>query len=202
MRNLYLLRHGESEWNITGMVQGSKNSELTSLGISQAEKAGESLKAEGIGSIYSSPLIRAEKTAKVVGEKIGLEPVVNESFQEMCFGHWEGQLLRTVEEEYRDEFMTWKKSPHTFKVEGSEQLVDVQARMIRAIEEIRASDDSENVLIVSHGTAIKAMMLGLLGIDLSKYGNFSVSNTGITKIEFGDYNTVMRYFNDTSHVSK
>lgn len=202
MRRLYLLRHGESDWNLSGKVQGSKDSELTEKGISQAESAGERLKVENIGSIYASPLKRAKLTAEVVGEKIGVSSKVEQDFQEMCFGHWEGRLLKEVQGDYGDEFMLWKKKPHEFKVEGSESLIEVQSRMLSAIETIKKTDDSENVLVVSHGTAIKAMVLGLLGIDLSKYGNFSVSNTGITMIEFGDYNTVMRYFNDTGHLTR
>lgn len=202
MRRLYLLRHGESDWNLTGKVQGSKDSELTEKGVEQARLAGARLKVESIGSIYASPLKRAKLTAEVVGAELGVSPKVDEDFKEMCFGHWEGRLLSEVAEQNGEEYMLWKKRPHEFKVDGSEVLSEVQDRMLKAIDRIRQSDSSENVLLVSHGTAIKAMILGLLGIDLSKYGNFSISNTGITMIEFGDYNTVMRYFNDTGHLSR
>jgi phosphoserine phosphatase len=202
MRRLYLLRHGESEWNLSGQVQGTKDSELTEKGIEQAKLAANRLKLENIDKIYSSPLKRAKHTAEVVAESIGIESIVDIGLKEMCFGHWEGVLLKEIQKDNADEFMMWKKSPHKFKVKDSESLKEVQERMLNVIKKIKETEDAENVLLVSHGTAIKAMVLGLLGIDLSKYGNFSVSNTGITLIEFGDYNTVMRYFNDKAHLLK
>lgn len=198
MKRIYLIRHGQSEWNVEGKVQGTKDSLLTDKGREQAAMAGRRLADLEIKKIYCSGLSRARETAEIIGGIIGAEVEVIPEFVEICFGHWEGLPLDEVKRIYGEEYSVWKKTPHEFKADGCETLLEAKQRMMRGMG--RIADEDENILIVSHGSSIKALMLGLLDIDLSNYKNFTLSNTGLSLIENGDYNTIMRYFNDTCHL--
>lgn len=201
MKNIYLLRHGESEWNILKKIQGSKDSELTEKGKKQGLCAGKSLKDKDITSIYSSNLKRAKLTSKIVGKELNVDPIVENELREMCYGIIEGKTDEEVKKVFREEYKLWERTPEKFKIEGSETLREVQNRGMSVIERILEKDSSENILIVSHETIITTIILGLLGIDLDNYKNFSLNNTGITHISIEE-NNILRKFNDIAHLER
>lgn len=201
MKNIYFLRHGESKWNILNKIQGSQDSELTEKGKDQGYKAAKNLKEKEITSIYSSNLKRAKLTSEIVGKELGINPVIKEELREMCYGIIEGKTEEKVKNNYLKEYKIWLENPEKFHIEGSETLIDVQKRGMTTINQILEEDKSENLLIVAHETIITTVILGLLGIELDNYKNFSLSNTGITHISIGK-NNIMRKFNDISHLEK
>lgn len=200
MRKLYLVRHGESEWNILKKVQGQKNVNLTKKGEKQAEKIANRLDSENIDIIYSSDLKRAFETAKTIGNKLKLDVNLDKSFREINFGIWEGIPTKELSDKYCEEHLLWMKEPHKLKLEGAETLGELQNRTIKGINRISKLNPSKNILIVSHSAAIKTIILGLLDMDIRYYSKMSLNNVSLSIIEFRDYNNVLKLFNDTCHL--
>ncbi|RKD34526.1 histidine phosphatase family protein [Thermohalobacter berrensis] len=202
MNKIYLLRHGESLWNKTGKVQGQKDINLSKKGICQADKIGFTLADKKIDYIYSSDLIRAYKTAKIIGGRLNLEAKKLKSLREINFGPWEGLTLSEIRTKYYKDYFIWRNNPHKFLLPGAETLLDVQNRMLKALNNIRKVHMKSNILIVSHGTAIKTLILGILGSDLSNYGKLTISNGSLSIIEYGKYGPIIRVLNDTKYIKE
>ena len=202
MKRIYMLRHGQSEGNNTGIIQGRKDTSLTDLGIEQAKLVAERLKDIDIDKIYTSELSRAKDTADIIGKAKNIEVEVIPEFYELSFGLWEGVDFQIVKTKYKEDFELWKKSPHLFKKEGFEGLQAAKERMLRGLDKVREKDNHENILIVSHGSSLKSLLIGLLDLDNSIYKHLVMANTGLSLIEFGDYNNIIRFYNDYSHLNK
>lgn len=200
MNRLYLLRHGESEWNILNKIQGQKDTNLTSKGILQAKQVAKSLANEKIDKIYSSDLKRAFDTAKIIGQSLGLEVNCLKELREINFGVWEGLTTNEVKEKYMKEHTVWMTKPHELIIPNAEKLIDLQERLLGFINLLIKKNENKNHLIVSHGASIKAMILGVLGMDISLYNKLSIDNTGLSIIEYRDYSPVLKKLNDTSHL--
>lgn len=202
MKKIYLTRHGESEWNILKRIQGHKDIPLTNRGIKQANLIANRLIHEDIDIIYSSDLKRAYDTAKIIGDKIGLEPNLSKEFREINFGVWEGLSNDIIGSEYREEIHLWRKEPEKLKIKGGETLQEVQLRSMRKLESIINTNEDKNILIVSHGVTLKTMILGILDMDLFYFKNLTIDNVSLSIIEFREYNKVLKVLNDTSHLKE
>lgn len=200
MRKIYLLRHGQSEWNLLGKVQGQSDIELNDKGIEQAQKAAKVFLDKEIDAIYSSDLKRAYQTAEIVGDKLNLKVNTLCGIREMNFGTWEGLPIETIEKDHIDHYKLWRTEPHEITFVDGENLKIVQARALADVKKIMSETSNKNILLVSHGTAIKALILGLLDIDISKYNKMAMGNTGISIIEFRDFSAVLTLLNDTNHL--
>lgn len=202
MKKIYLIRHGESQWNVIRKIQGQKDISLTDKGVEQAKLIGDRLTKEKIDKIYSSDLERAYNTAKIIGNKIGINPIPKKDFREINFGVWEGLSNDKMMAEYYDEVYLWRKEPEKLKIEGGETLQEVQIRAMKCLEKIVDTSNDESILIVSHGVTLKTIILGLLDMDLMYFKNLTINNVGLTIVEFREYNKVLRVLNDTSHVKE
>ncbi|NMB07999.1 MAG: histidine phosphatase family protein [Tissierellia bacterium] len=202
MKKIYLLRHGESQWNVLNKIQGQKNIPLTKKGVIQADLVGNRLLGENIDIIYSSDLERAYDTAKIIGNKMDIEPIPIKEFREINFGIWEGLSNDNMKAKYRDEIYLWRKEPENLRIQGAETLYEVQERAINSLNSIIHKRQEENILIVSHGVTLKTLILGLLDMDLVHFKNLTINNVGLSIVEFREYNKVLKLLNDTSHLKE
>ena len=184
MRKIFLVRHGESQWNTLKKIQGQQDIPLTEGGLKQANLIGNRLMNEKIDRIYSSDLIRAFDTAKVIG------------------GIWEGMSNEKMLLKYHDEYLMWKRVPEKLKIEGAESLEELQSRAMNGINKIMRNGKDDNILIVSHSATLKTIILGLLDIDLTYFKNLTLDNVSLTIIEIRDYNRVLKVINDTCHIKE
>ena len=202
MKRVFLVRHGESKWNTLKKVQGQKNIPLTENGIDQAHLIGNRLINENIDIIYSSHLDRAKDTANIIGQKTNVNVNTMEALQEINFGIWEGMSQVDVDKNYNKDFVLWRKQPENLKIEKGETLEDLQARAMKGVNSIINNDLWENIVIVSHSATLKAIILGLLNVDLCHFKNLTLNNVSLTIIEFRDYNRVIKVLNDVSHLKE
>lgn len=200
MQKIYLVRHGQSEWNYQRKIQGQQDTLLTEEGKLQAKKLSYRLKSENIDAIYSSDLKRAYETANIIGEELNIDVTPMESFREIAFGHWEGIEIDKINSANEKEHQTWLKEPHKFKMEGAETLYEIQKRAMSGVSLVLNKNPGKNILIVSHGTTLKTIILGLLDMDLKYYNKLTLGNVSLTIIEFRDYNRVLKLLNDTCHL--
>ncbi|MDP9752097.1 histidine phosphatase family protein [Thermoanaerobacter pentosaceus] len=200
---LYIVRHGQSEWNLHNKMQGIQDIDLTPTGLKQAELLASRLKNEKIDCIYSSDLKRAYITAQIIAKELGLEVHKVSELREMSFGIWEGLTAEEINELYKEIYTLWKTNPIKANIEKGETLEEVQKRMLKKTWEIVKENDGKNILIVSHGTSIKALILGLLGIELSFYPKFRLDNASLNIIDVKeDGKTVLVLFNDACHLGR
>ncbi len=200
MERLYLLRHGETEWNIKKITQGTTDIQLTDKGKEQAKKAAYRLIHEKIDYIYASHLSRAFETAKIIGEILKINIETEQSLREMNFGQWQGLSVEDLQTKYPKEHIIWRSQPHKWSLKGAETLLQVQERTLSTINDLRKKHPNKNVLMVSHGATIKALLLGILNLDLSNYHKLTSSNTGISIIEYKEEYPVILLLNDTCHL--
>ncbi|MCG8538729.1 MAG: histidine phosphatase family protein [Clostridia bacterium] len=202
MLRLYLIRHGETEWNLRAKTQGCKNIQLSKRGILQGKLLGEKLKEndEEYKKIFSSDLDRCYLTAKSIAKKLKIDIEINRGLREMSFGDWEGLTLEEIKKSYSKEYIRWRNEPCKASIPKGEDLKTVQERCLESVKDIIDKYDDGSIIIVSHGVAIKTIILGLLGLDLKHFYNITLSNASMNKLEFREYGPVLISLNDTCHL--
>ncbi|MCF6465123.1 histidine phosphatase family protein [Clostridium sp. Cult2] len=202
MKKIYLVRHGESEWNVSKKIQGQQDIPLTGTGIKQAHLIGNRLINEKIDRIYSSDLSRAYITAKIIGSKLNMDVIPMKEFREINFGIWEGITNDKMSKEHKKELILWRKSPDKLHIKDAETLKELQLRAMNGINMIIDNEDVDNILIVSHSATLKIIILGLLDMDLTYFKNFTVNNVSLSIVEVREHNKVLILLNDTCHLKE
>ncbi len=157
MTKLYITRHGQTEWNLEGRLQGRKDSRLTELGEKQAKWLGEKLKEVEIDIIISSTSGRAFKTAEIIRGDRKIEIIQNDNLMEMDFGEWEGQLHTEIEAHSPDEKENMWQYPHLYKSSGGETFFEVLERVGNEIKKIITEHEGKTILVVTHAVVLKAL---------------------------------------------
>lgn len=201
MSKIYLIRHGETEWNREGRSQGCSNDiPLSEVGLKQAEAIGKRLKSESIDLFFSSSLTRAFQTASEIARHHNKEVLIQKEFVEISFGEWEGLRFDEIKEKYIDIYKVWRDTPHIAKVPGAESLLEIRERSMNKLMEILKSNSSRNILIVSHGITIKVLIASIMGIDLANLHKIRQDNTALNIFEYKDNNFHTCLINDTCHL--
>jgi broad specificity phosphatase PhoE len=164
---IFLARHGESDWNAANRFQGHSDRPLTDLGLRQAEALAEAVEAEHVEAIYSSPLIRALETAKIVAARTGIEVVEDEDLREVDTGGWSGLSRQEVQERFPDGFERWISGGTGW--EDGESYEDMAARSLEAVRRIAEAHPGGRVLVISHGGPIRAIQAAANGMDIHTY---------------------------------
>ena len=151
---IWLARHGETDANAEGRVQGSIDEPLNDRGREQARALGREAKRLHLSALYTSQLSRARETAEIVGAEVGLEPVVDERFAESWRGEWEGRLIADIKGEDPD---AWAGSlaieDGGFRFPGGESLAEHAARVEAALADVATGPLP--ALVVCHGGTIR-----------------------------------------------
>lgn len=167
MTTVYLTRHGESDWNAANRFQGHSDRPLTDLGRRQAEALAEVVAQENVDAIYSSPLIRALETARIVAARTGLEVTELDGLREVDTGSWSGLSRAEVQERFPEGFERWIAGGSGW--EDGETYEEMGERVLGAIRAIAAAHPNGRVLVVSHGGPIRAAQSAAEGVDLHEY---------------------------------
>ena len=188
--NIYIMRHGETYWNKKGLIQGSSDIELTPYGIELAEKTGAGFHKDHISfdRIYTSPYIRAVKTAETVAKLQSAPILVDDRIREMAFGSSEGQPIKEIiaaDENIRYCFST--PSKYKAPAEG-ESFENVYARVRDFFEtELLPLEHSCNtILIVCHGALIRCVLTWIKGMDLDDFWTIHQPNCCVNLLELKD----------------
>ena len=196
-----VVRHAETYGNIEGRFCGHSETELTPKGVLQAQALGRRLKGQHFDAAYSSDLTRALYTARYAIEHHAepLDPRLDRDLREMHYGEWEGLQAKEIGERdaelLRDFFrMKLPGAP------GGETIEQVRERTAAALRRVVDAHEGGQVLVVSHGNAIMAMLAELLGMPRESTWSFAVANTSITRLQFGRSGRVtLTGFNDHAH---
>ncbi len=202
MSKIFLTRHGETEWNTSGLVQGSLDSPLTAAGVEQAKRLADRLAGEDIELVFSSPLGRAVSTAAVIAAKLDLPVVECEEFREISFGTWEGQAWQDLQHSDPKGFISWTKTPYLHRFPRGESMGDVLARAKAKLLQLYRDHPARNLCVVSHGVTLKVMVTDLMGFDLKDWERTPWQpNTALNIFEINNGIATGLVLGDNSHVT-
>lgn len=200
MLEIYLTRHGETEWNQIRRMQGQGDSPLTELGKRQAEWLAHRLEGKELSYIYTSPLGRAKETAQIVNKSFNAEIREDDLLKEIYLGDWEGKLISEIEEEYPRENDDFWHNPIAFDMEGKENFQQVKDRASDFFEKLIANHGSGKILVVAHAIILKGMLNYIQGQPLTKFWSGKhILPTSLTKINVMDNRFSLIYVGETSH---
>lgn len=170
-RRFFLVRHGEIEQHEEKIFLGQTDVPLSPQGHYHAREAGELLAKMEIHTnrIYSSDLLRASQTAKVLEQRMGLERLVlDKGLREMNLGPWDGKFISEIKEQYPQEYEKRGEHLMAYKMgQGSENFFDLQYRVVKALIHILKKDPFQDLILVSHSGVIRALNNNLEGKDVS-----------------------------------
>jgi broad specificity phosphatase PhoE len=176
LRRVILLRHGQTDYNVDGRMQGHLDSHLTPTGHEQAAVAAPVLAKLAPDRLISSDLRRAVDTAELVGAACGLPVKFDPRLRETHLGRWQGYTVAEIDREYPGAIATWRSDPGWAPPAG-ESRIAVVARARPVVDELDAeladSDDRlETVLLVAHGGVIAGLVTGLMDLPTSVWPSF------------------------------
>lgn len=163
MRTLYFVRHGQTDWNAEGRVQGRLESTLTPEGEAQARRVAKRVAELGVDAIVASTLRRARQSAAILAEVTGLVPRHDDRLVEWDAGDWSGRLYADIPTAWPSEWAAWTADPWTVPSPGGETFADLVTRGRPALDEVLASPAARTA-IVSHGFLGRAVLGDLLGL--------------------------------------
>lgn len=203
--HLFLVRHGETDFNLKGIVQGrGVNTSLNETGINQAQMLAERMRSENLDAIYSSPLTRAFQTARCVAEACGIADIPTDSgFEEMSWGVFEGQSqseeLKTA---FDDMKRRWHEGEHDHSVEKGESLREVQTRGLEAVHRVVAAEAGKRVLVVAHGRFLRILLASLLDeYGIERMEELRHTNTGVNYLVHERGRFEAEFLNCTQHLA-
>jgi broad specificity phosphatase PhoE len=184
----YIVRHGETEWNVVDRMQGQLDSLLTRKGVEQAGETAKRLKHVSFDAIFSSDLIRAKRTAEIIKLDRELEVVVRGVLRERMCGRFEGKLIEEYRRETRHLFGQYKKLSEQeqwkFKFdEGYESDEELMSRFIIFLREVAVAYPNKTILVVTHGAVIKTFLAHIGFAKLSELRASTFRNAGHLKVQ-------------------
>lgn len=156
---LLLARHGETDWNAAGRVQGQSDTLLNARGRAQAKTLYIQLckSGEEVHAIYSSPQKRAFETACIIGREFDLTPIVVEAFREISFGVWEGYSWEEIGARWPEEYAAYRRDRLAARPPRGESCEALLSRVLPSLNAIAASGEGA-ALVVCHSAVIKSVL--------------------------------------------
>lgn len=178
---IILVRHAQGEGNLKGEFHGQFPSDLTPLGITQAECTAEYLKDYPIDIAFASDIPRAYSTARIIAEKHSLPVIKEEGLREICGGVWEQMKFDDIVVEYPEEYDVWKHDLGNCTCPGGESVRHLAGRVQATVERLVRENAGKNILIGTHATPARVMGCVWKGIDIEEIVNLKwVPNASVS----------------------
>jgi broad specificity phosphatase PhoE len=197
---LYLVRHGETDWNHLGRIQGRIDTPLNSRGLAQAQRLAARLAEERIECIYTSPLVRARTTAEIIGSQVNQLPISDERLIERDPGKVEGLTLSEIEVEFPAVFRAWRQDSHSLLLPGAENQQAFCERVSAFLESMQVKHPREHLVVVTHGGTLAMFFAVILGLDINKRFPFRFDNTSLSRVDFSGPRPRIDSLNDSCHL--
>lgn len=171
---IYLVRHGETDWNLRGMFYGWTDCDINEKGVEQAARLKNFFNQIEYDKIYSSDLLRAGHTAEIIAADQKIEIEKNSCFREIYFGDWEDKAGKYIRENHSDELNLWITGWKTRSLPGGESFQDFYRRVTEGLAKIIQENKGKTVVIVSHNGPMSAMLCYLTGVGPDGFWRFSL----------------------------
>jgi broad specificity phosphatase PhoE len=186
MSELWLIRHGQTDWNLEGRYQGQSDVPLNATGLAQAEVYAASLDGRPFAALFSSDLARAFQTACIIGARVDLPVHTDARLREINQGQWQGRTLTEIRAIYNEgaQSKAGAIDPAETRAPGGESVLEVSQRMASAADDIARAYPVGRVLVVSHGLALATLYCQANGIVLGDVYNHIPENTQDVIVEW------------------
>lgn len=178
-----LIRHGETEWNLSGRWQGHADSPLSERGIKQAEALGQRMIGEDIDYFYSSDLERACHTSRLIGNPSGWAASLLKSFRERDLGVLEALTTEEMLEKQPEEYDAFRNLGPDYQVPEGESFQQFYERCSIALEDLANRHSGQSIGVVTHGGVLGAIFRYVLNIPLDAERNFVLLNCSVNRLE-------------------
>lgn len=182
VQRIWLVRHGQTTWNEQQRFCGTTDIPLSTIGSGQAHHLASQLRAKRITAIYSSDLARAEETAEIIARERQIEIVTSPAWREIAFGAWEGLTYKEIATTFPDQLGFFTDPEHVAPPKG-ETLHDVLQRIYPALTSIVQQSQSGEIVVVSHGGVLRALLCSLLGMPLRNQWQLRIDTGSLSTID-------------------
>lgn len=198
---LVVVRHGQTEWNVAGRIQGHGDSPLTELGIRQAKAMAVRLAAEGFDAILSSDLGRARHTATLLMPERAANIRWHPGLRERSFGVAEGSTYAQIADGHPEMFSREKETDPDYAPEGGESRRQHLERVQQAFMDIAAAHRGQRVLVVTHGGVLSCIYRWLHGIPAAAPHPIDIPNVGYNRLSTDGDTWSIEVWGDVSHLA-
>lgn len=201
MTTIYLIRHAEAEGNLYRRIHGQYDSLVTTRGKKQIAELKKRFAGIPVDFVYSSDLLRARETAEAISGSHGLELILSQRLREVSMGAWEDLTWGEVERFEPEQLEYFNNDPSLWNIDGREDFYSLQNRLTSAILDIAAKHDGKTVAVVSHGSAIRTFLSGVLDVPPQEIRRIPHSdNTAVALLRVGGGSVTVEYQSDNSHL--
>lgn len=195
------MRHGQTELNRKGKIQGNNNSRLNSTGLSQAKSLASKISNENPKALYTSPIIRAKETAQIIGNEVGLRPKSLTGLSEHNVGLLEGLSSTEMRTKYPEFATHWDSDPENARPPEGNTLSEIQEIAWESILKLSYEYEGESVLAVSHNFTILCLVTKVLNLPIRNYRKLLISLCSISRLIIDTSgNAKLVSFNETGHL--
>jgi len=184
MTQLWLVRHGQTDWNLEGRYQGQADPPLNTNGWAQARALAARLSGTGFEAVYTSDLQRAYAMATIIGDRLRLTVTPDKRLREINQGAWEGMLLGDIMFLYPRDWSVHLHNPLHARPPGGESVAEVAARVCAAADDIARAHPVGPVLIVSHGLSLATLLCRVRRLSLQQAYSLIPDNAAPLDIEW------------------
>jgi probable phosphoglycerate mutase len=198
---VFVLRHGETAWNVELRIQGQLDVPLNALGRRQAEALAAALAGEGIDAIYASDLSRALHTAQPLARATGAPLATDSGLRERGFGRFEGLTFAEVEARWPADAARWRAREPGFGPGGGESLLDFRARAVGSASALAARHPGQAIALVAHGGVLDCLYRAATGVDLAAPRSWQLGNAAINRLLWHGEGFSLVGWNDAAHLA-
>ncbi len=197
-KEIYLIRHGETESNKKGIFRGRLDIPLSQTGKEQASSVFNYFKGKNIELVLSSPLSRALETAKIIFPDKEIK--IEERLNNLDLGNWSGVEKEKIKREKPNKWKIWVETPEKIKFPGGESIKDVYKRVSSLLNSLKTVK-ADKIALISHRSVLKTLLAASIGMKDNFFWKFHLDNASISILIFNSSREYTIYkLNDTSHL--
>ena len=200
LTQILAIRHGQTDWNAHGRIQGHLDIGLNDAGREQARRLGDALLGQEVAAIYSSDLQRARHTAEQVARATGAQVVLDPALRERAFGIFEGHTHTEIEQRWPEDARRWRQRDPAFAAQGGETLVEFHARCVGAAQRLAGAHRGEVIALVAHGGVMDALYRAALRLPPDAPRTWALRNASINRLLHGEEGFGLVGWDDGAHL--
>lgn len=197
---IILVRHGETDWNAAGRIQGHSDTPLNTMGREQAQRVAARLAREPLRAIYASDLARAHQTATIIGQPLQLGVVTSPGLRERRYGVWEGLTWAEIQARYPEQLFERQARPMDFAPPGGETGNQLLARALADLQGIAHRHPGQMVAVVTHGGLCYVVLDHLAAHVDGEKREFHFGNASLQILEVVEGRWSVISMNETTHL--
>ena len=194
---IFLVRHGETQWNLEGRMQGHLDSPLTDKGVAQAQALAEKLRHYAFAALYSSDLSRAMRTAQYLSKQ---QVFLKSCLRERNLGIFQGALKKDLDVLFPEEFRHYSTHHPDYVVPDGESGLQFRKRCVKCLEEIAQQHLGEQILVVAHGGVLNSIFKHTFDLPYAFPRHFSLSNAALNVFSYHSHHWTLETWGEVSHL--